>query len=106
MVMMMVMVLECCQLTTHKSNILDSNQSPLGIIPKMSSLDVKGLNMTNTNLEDLFKIDPNEWRAEVTRNRAFFNNIKTRLPQEIVTEGDRLLQRLDGVEKETKRVYA
>ena len=76
-----------------------SDESPIGLIHKPGALNIDELKLSNETMRDLFRIDINEWRGEVSRNRSFFDNFKNRLPAGIVSECDKLFQRLDKVEK-------
>ena len=80
-----------------------SRATPVGMVPTPEALDTKDLHLSGDTMRELFKIDSNEWRAEVTRNRGFFNNFKNHLPPQIAAEGDRMLQRLDEADKKSKQ---
>ncbi len=77
------------------SDFLPSVDTPLGFVPKRGSLNTKGLNMTDADLDELFSIDPADWKAEVTRNRQFFANFKDRLPARLNQELNNLEKSLD-----------
>jgi len=83
-------VISCASQTNTRSQ-----ETAIGMIPKTSSLDLDGLDISESTIHQLFHIDQNEWRTEVGRNRQFLSKLGTRLPAEINLEMDNLLQRLD-----------
>jgi phosphoenolpyruvate carboxykinase (GTP) len=70
-------------------------ESPIGYLPKASSINLEGLNISRETLEStLLNIDLDDWIAEAESQREFFNKIGDTLPQEILQEHQKLLKRL------------
>ncbi|MCH9632765.1 MAG: Phosphoenolpyruvate carboxykinase [GTP] [Chlamydiae bacterium] len=69
-------------------------KSPVGFIPRLNSLDVSGLNISEKHLKNLFEIDAQEWTHELGELKNFFTLFKDRLPQEISQELESLEKRL------------
>jgi len=70
--------------------------SPIGLIPKVSELNLDGLNLQSRELEELFDVDPESWLYEVRSIEQFFDRFGAKLPQklrgELIELEARLLQ--------------
>jgi phosphoenolpyruvate carboxykinase (GTP) len=70
-------------------------ESPIGYLPKASSINLEGLNISREKLEStLLNIDLDDWIAEAESQREFFNKFGDTLPPEILQEHQKLLKRL------------
>jgi phosphoenolpyruvate carboxykinase (GTP) len=70
-------------------------ESPVGFLPKASSINLGGLNITKENLEKtLLNIDRADWEEEAASQADFFNKIGDTIPHEIREEHRVLLKRL------------
>jgi phosphoenolpyruvate carboxykinase (GTP) len=70
--------------------------TPIGHVPTPDSLDMTGLDLPPKVVEDLLRVDPNEWMAEVASIREFFGTLGDRLPHALVDELSLLERRLKG----------
>jgi len=69
-------------------------ETPIGYIPAAGALDVQGLNVTDTQLKELFKIDKNEWISETNEMESYLKTFGSKVPQGITTELNNLKARL------------
>ena len=71
-------------------------QSPIGLMPNISELNLEGLNFKEGELEALFEVDPESWLYEVRSIEEFFDRFGEKLPQklrgELIELEARLLQ--------------
>jgi phosphoenolpyruvate carboxykinase (GTP) len=81
-------IFERCDDTVHATD------TPIGRLPAPADLDVKGLNVSNADLEQLLDIDIEGWLAEVPRIREYFAKFGDHMPKELLGEVSRLEERL------------
>jgi phosphoenolpyruvate carboxykinase (GTP) len=72
----------CDQNNTENNSI----ETSIGFLPKKSSLHLSNLEISDQTLEELLKIDKNEWKQEIENNKEFLNNFKEDLPEFIKNE--------------------
>ncbi len=73
---------------------VDATKTPIGFVPNKESIDVSGLPIHSEKMEELLKVDKNEWKAEcelIAEHQAKFGD---RLPKEMVKQFESLKQRL------------
>ncbi len=75
----------------------DAIKTPIGYLPVPTSLDITGLDLSSKVLDDLFRIDPDEWQEELKSQNEFFEQIGNNLPQEIRDEQTALARRLKNI---------
>ncbi|TAK99351.1 MAG: phosphoenolpyruvate carboxykinase (GTP), partial [Rhodospirillaceae bacterium] len=51
---------------------VDAHETAIGHLPSSASLDTSGIAISGDEKETLLKVDPDEWKAEVTRIRAHY----------------------------------
>ena len=73
---------------------VDARETPIGLIPKFADLELSGLNISGDQLEKLFAVNRDEWRAELADIRKFFEQFGTRLSSELWDEFWALAKRL------------
>jgi phosphoenolpyruvate carboxykinase (GTP) len=71
-----------------------ANDSPLGLVPTESGLNTDGLDLSPESLEELFRIDPEAWRAEADLTEQFFETFDGRVPEAITAQLATLRARL------------
>ena len=71
-----------------------ATSTPLGHVPTPEALNLKGLDISPAALSELLSINKQEWKAEVTQQKAFFDGFGDRLPQAIRQELEALAKRL------------
>lgn len=69
-------------------------KTPIGYLPKQ--LDLEGLNISKQAVEELFKVDREEWLKAADELEHYFHLFKDHLPQGIKTELEELKSRLHG----------
>ena len=76
------------------NNKVEAQKSPIGYIPRMSDIDLTGLQLAPGVLEKLLDIDRKEWLAELKGIKLFFKQFKNDLPPEMWDEYESLCKRL------------
>ena len=69
-------------------------ETPVGFVPAPGALDVDGLALSTAALESAMRVDPDEWKAELPKISAHFDNLGDRLPAEMRTQLAALAARL------------
>jgi len=75
-------------------NINNAETTPIGYIPKLDSLDTKGLSLSPADYSKLFFVDKEAWKHEVADLEEYFAQFGDRLPEEIAQELSNLRKRL------------
>jgi len=57
-----------------------ARKTPVGLMPNLSDLDLKGLDISQETMEKLFEVDSTEWGQEVAEIEAFYDQFGERLP--------------------------
>jgi len=71
-------------------------ETPLGSVPTPEGLNLEGLEISDEQLAELFRIDPQALAAEADDIEAFFDTFGHRLPAELYRQLERLRSRLSG----------
>jgi phosphoenolpyruvate carboxykinase (GTP) len=58
-------------------------ETPVGLVPTPEALNLDGLDLSRADVEQLLRVDRDEWAAEVPEIRAFFDRFGGRLPAEL-----------------------
>jgi len=69
-------------------------ETPIGRLPELADLDIRGLDLPPANLAKLLKVDIDGWRAEIDSIRQHFAQFGSRLPQGLNEEVADLEKRL------------
>jgi len=72
----------------------EAKETPIGFVPTTSAINVEGLDVSAGDLEELLRVDENEWRDEVPRLREHYAQFKDHLPAELAGFVDDLEVRL------------
>jgi phosphoenolpyruvate carboxykinase (GTP) len=72
----------------------DAVETPIGLVPTPDAIDTEGLNVSQEDLEELLKVDPEEWRGELPQIHEHFASFGDRLPQPLRDELSALEERL------------
>ena len=75
-------------------NKVSAKESPIGLLPMEGDLDMTGLNIPSKDMEELIKVDVNEWKAEIPDIEAHFSTFGNRLPEELRRQLKELAARL------------
>jgi phosphoenolpyruvate carboxykinase (GTP) len=78
------------------NNRVGAKETPIGFLPHVNDLDLKGLAISKENLERLFAVNPSEWSKELEDAEAFFTKFGSRFPKELTEELHALKARLKG----------
>ncbi len=58
-------------------------ETAIGYVPTTSAIDLEGLSVTPQDIEELLRVDHDEWRAELPRIRDHYAQFNERLPAEL-----------------------
>ena len=72
----------------------DATETAIGFVPTKDALNVEGLDISEADLDELLKVDVDDWRAEVPLIREHFATFGDKLPPALNDEVDDLAQRL------------
>ncbi len=72
-------------------------ETPIGLTPTPDALDLDGLDLPRSTLEELLRVDRDEWSGELEPQRKFLERFGERLPREIWHEHEQLVARLGRV---------
>ena len=70
-------------------------QTPIGFLPKLDTLDVRGLPMKAHALEQLLEVDLEGWLSEIESIKSYYISIGDRIPDRLIQELSKLEQRLN-----------
>ena len=69
-------------------------ETAIGFVPTSSAINVEGLNVTPSDMEELLRVDNDDWRNEVPLIREHFAQFGDHLPARLEVQVDDLAQRL------------
>ncbi len=69
-------------------------ETPIGWVPAPGAIDLEGLDVSKEDMEELLRVDAQEWRAEVPLIREHFATFGDHLPSELARAVDDLERRL------------
>lgn len=64
-------------------NKVSAKETPVGLIPRKSDLDLSGLDIQNGVMDKLFDFSPDEWRTEAEEIEKFYSQFGDKLPEEL-----------------------
>ncbi|OGS46907.1 MAG: phosphoenolpyruvate carboxykinase [Elusimicrobia bacterium RIFOXYD2_FULL_34_15] len=73
---------------------ISAKETPIGLVPNLSDLNLEGLNIDKNNLEKLFEVDSQKWQEETEDTKTFLEQFGDRMPKEIWNELSALKKRL------------
>ncbi|HEY4279183.1 MAG TPA: phosphoenolpyruvate carboxykinase (GTP) [Conexibacter sp.] len=71
-------------------------ETAIGILPTPDALDMSGLDVSESDLAELLKVDAQEWKAELPSLREHLAKFGDRLPAEMTAQVEQLEARLDA----------
>ena len=74
-----------------------ATETPIGNVPTKASLDLHGLDLSDSAVSQLLRVDPHEWAEAVHGQETFFESFGDRLPPGILAEHDDLAHRIGEV---------
>jgi phosphoenolpyruvate carboxykinase (GTP) len=72
----------------------DATDTAIGWVPGASGIDIEGLSVSEDDMQELLRVDADEWRAEVPSIREHFAQFGDRLPAALNEAVDELERRL------------
>jgi len=69
-------------------------QTPIGIVPKEGTINLDGIDMNQSTLNDLLKVDKEDWSTELKNTEEYFNKFQ-RFPKELKSQLDNLKSSLN-----------
>ena len=69
-------------------------ETPIGNVPTPDALDMTGLDLAPGVMEELLKVNPEDWKAEAEDIKAFFGSLGPGMPSELHNELKALRHRL------------
>lgn len=69
-------------------------ETPIGLLPKPSELNLAGLDLAPSTVDQLLRVDRDDWVAELPEMRAFFDRFGDRLPAELTRACEKLANEL------------
>ncbi len=69
-------------------------ETPIGWVPAPEAIDIEGLDVSKEDLDELLRVDAEEWRREVPLIREHYAQFGDRLPQALRRTIDELERRL------------
>jgi phosphoenolpyruvate carboxykinase (GTP) len=72
----------------------DSVETPIGHVPTLDAIELQGLDVSTQDMEQLLRVDTEEWRAELPLIKEHFARFGDRLPAELAEELTALEARL------------
>ncbi len=58
-------------------------ETPIGLVPKVESLDLEGLDISDVAMDELLRVEPEEWKAQLSQVREHFAQFGDKLPDEL-----------------------
>jgi phosphoenolpyruvate carboxykinase (GTP) len=62
---------------------VDAIRTPIGMLPRMEDLDLKGLDISPEDVRELLNVDISQWKAEIPDIENHFNIFDSRLPESL-----------------------
>jgi phosphoenolpyruvate carboxykinase (GTP) len=81
----------------------DAVETPIGYVPRASSFKMEGLNIPETTIDELLRVDRRAWMDELESSRLFFEALGPKFPAALLRELTKLVERLQEP-SDTKRV--
>ncbi len=71
-----------------------AEETPIGFVPSRNALTLDGMNLSPQTVDELLRVDPQDWEQELVDSKEFLQKFGSRLPREIREEHDKLSGRL------------
>src|SRR6266849_2190784 len=72
----------------------DAEESPVGFVPRRKALTLDGMRISHEAIEELLRVNPEDWEDDLADSKQFFQKFGNRLPEEIREEHEKLSRRL------------
>ena len=74
-----------------------AQETPIGYVPAKSGLTLDGLKISEEEVNDLLRVDTEDWEMELEDSKQFFGKFGERLPRQIREEHEKLARRFQRV---------
>jgi phosphoenolpyruvate carboxykinase (GTP) len=74
-----------------------AQETAIGYVPAKNGLTLDGMKISNEALNELLRVNPEDWDAEMEESKQFFGKFGNRLPRQIGEEREKLAQRFQRV---------
>jgi len=71
----------------------DARETPIGYVPGRNGLTLDGLKIPPETLDEMFRVDTDDWEADLADSREFFAKFGDRLPAELRKEHQGVVHR-------------
>jgi len=72
-------------------------KTPIGYMPDKDALDLNGLKVSGEDLDELLKVDKEDWKKEVESIREYYAGFGDKLPEEMAAQLKSLEKRLEDM---------
>jgi phosphoenolpyruvate carboxykinase (GTP) len=72
-------------------------ETPIGYVPAKNGLTLDGMRISGESLDELLRVNPEDWEAEMEDSRQFLAKFGERLPRQIGEEHEKLARRFQRV---------
>ena len=72
----------------------DAVETPIGRLPVVEQLDLDGVEISEQDLQELFRLDPESWKTEADLTEEYFGQFGDRVPQALRDQLEELRERL------------
>ncbi len=74
-----------------------AQETPIGYVPAKNGLTLDGLKISEEAVNELLRVSPEDWEAEMEDSKHFFAKFGERLPRQIREELEKLARRFQRV---------
>ena len=74
-----------------------AQETPIGYVPARNGLTLDGLKISRESLDELLRVNPEDWEAEMEDSKEFLGKFGERLPRQIREEHEKLARRFQRV---------
>ena len=74
-----------------------AQETPIGYVPTKNGLTLDGIKVSDEALNELLRVNPEDWDAEMEESKQFLGKFGKRLPPQISEEHEKLAQRFQRV---------
>jgi phosphoenolpyruvate carboxykinase (GTP) len=71
----------------------EARETPIGFVPGRTGLTLEGLKISPETLDEMFRVDADDWEADLADSRDFFAKFGSRLPVELRKEHEAVVTR-------------
>ncbi len=75
---------------------LEAQETPIGYVPRIEDLDLKGLSISRESLQALLAVDPLAWQTEVAAIGRYLDEFRSTVPQALRDELEQTAQGLES----------